>query len=111
MRRVSDTVYALLSGECCFDITAELSEEESLKIARERLRLPRIFSIGRNWENTTKTLDRMPARWECAKLLRGELLLLLDEKFETELMGEKLKYSKNNGLEMIKSCCEISCAI
>ena len=43
----------------------------------------------------------MPERWRDNVLLNRELLLLLDENLECELIGKKLRYSKEYGLEEI----------
>ena len=44
----------------------------------------------------------MPERWNEMKLLNGEFLLLLDYDMEAELIGKKLRYSNEFGLEEIK---------
>ena len=76
--------------------------EEALQIARQRLRLPGYFS--REW-NVWKTIDALEAErkryfaaWQLSPLLRGELVLLLDEHKTAHLAGQKLQYDRENGL-------------
>ncbi len=98
----SESNYRLVSGKYTFDITMDISENEALLIAHERLRLPHIFSQSYNWEKLKKALNIMPDRWNEMKLLKGEFLLLLDYNMEVELIDQKLRYSNEFGLEEVK---------
>ena len=80
---------------------SSLSESEAIAIARERIRLPAFYSKTYNWDRTIDELNVMPERWRENVLLNRELLLLLDENSECELIGRKLRYSKEYGLEEI----------
>ena len=91
--------YSAVSEDRIFDTTYALSDIDKKFIAHERLRLPRIFS--NSWEIISKELDIIPKKWRETGLLKGELLLLLNENMETELLNKKLRYSKERGLELI----------
>ena len=80
---------------------SSLSDSEAIAIARERIRLPAFYSKTYNWNRTIDELNAMPERWRDNVLLNRELLLLLDENLECELLGRKLRYSKEYGLEEI----------
>ena len=78
------------------------SWEESLQIARQKLRLPGYFS--RRW-NVSTVIDELEAanraalpEWQKAPLLRGELVLLLDENLCARLGDAVLQYSRAEGL-------------
>lgn len=103
MKKKTDNSYSLVSeiDSIVFDTTLVLNEDEAKLIAIQRLKLPLYFSKKCNFENTIKALDVMPKNWRDSKWLKGELLLLLDENSEVELIGKKLRYSKECGLEII----------
>ena len=84
------------------DTTCAPNENEVITLARERIRLPMWFSASYNFDKTIKQLRALPERWQDEPLLKGELLLVLNEALETELLGRKLRYSKEYGLEEIK---------
>lgn len=84
------------------DTTCAPAENETLAIARERVRLPAWFSKKYNYDKTIKQLRALPERWQDEPLLKGELMLILNEELETELTGRKLRYSREYGLEEIK---------
>ena len=76
--------------------------EEALKIARQKLRLPAVF--GKEW-NVKRVVDeleadnrRLLAQWQLSPMLRGELVLLLDETLTAHLAGMTLHYDRENGL-------------
>ena len=87
------------------------SQEESLRIARQRLRLPGYF--GRRWK-LRQVIDeleaqnrRFLARWQQAPLLKGELILLLDETLTAHLADTVLHYDREEGLTYWKEdACE-----
>lgn len=76
--------------------------EESLKIARQRLRLPGYFSRRWNVDAVIRELEEqnraMLSAWQQAPLLKGELVLLLDEKLTAHLAGMVLQYDQADGL-------------
>lgn len=78
------------------------SWEESVKIARQKLRLPAYFS--RRWnagcviDELEKENRRFLAAWQQAPLLSGELVLLLDDSCQAQLAQTVLQYSREDGL-------------
>lgn len=102
LQRKTECSYCLpgLAYESSFDTTIPLSNEEARLIAVQRLKLPLYFSKFR-YNDTKNELDVMPKSWRESKWLKGELLLLLNENCEAELVGKKLRYSKQRGLESI----------
>lgn len=76
--------------------------EESLKIARQRLRLPGYFSQRWNADIVIRELEEQNRvvlpQWQQAPLLKGELVLLLDEELTTHLAGMILRYDQADGL-------------
>lgn len=101
LKRISEKMLATVSDRCRFDTTTELNDEEVLNVARERLRLPYVFGKGENWDDTYRELECMPLRWRSSSMISKELLLVLDNDLETELIGKRLRYSKEYGLEMV----------
>lgn len=76
--------------------------EDSLQIARQRLRLPGYFS--RRWKinEVIQTLEEQNRtilpQWQQAPLLKGELVLLLDETLTAHLAQTVLRYDRAEGL-------------
>ncbi|MDE6101914.1 MAG: CRISPR-associated helicase Cas3', partial [Ruminococcus sp.] len=103
MQKTTDNICCLPASidSAVFDTTLALSDEEARLIAMQRLKLPLYFSQKYNFNKTVKALDVMPKNWRVSKWLDGELLLLMDENSEAELIGKKLRYSKERGLEII----------
>ncbi|MDE6780686.1 MAG: CRISPR-associated helicase Cas3' [Ruminococcus sp.] len=103
MQKITDNICCLPASidSAVFDTTLALSDEEARLIAMQRLKLPLYFSQKYNFNNTVNALDVMPKNWRVSKWLGGELLLLMDENSEAELIGKKLHYSKERGLEII----------
>lgn len=86
----------------CVAVDQPPQPEEALQIARQRLRLPGYFS--KRW-SVQQTIDALEAEtrkhfaaWRLSPLLRGELVLLLDEHRMTHLAGQVLHYDRENGL-------------
>lgn len=100
LQKISPDSYGLLSGKADFNTTSELSEDEAKLIARERLRLPQFFS--EKYNEVTQELSVIPRRWKSSRLLKDELMLVLDDRKEAELFGKKLHYSKEFGLELLQ---------
>lgn len=78
------------------------SQEESRKIARQRLRLPGYFSrrwiIDRVIEELEEQNRLFLAEWQQAPILCGELILLLEEDLTARLAGNLLAYNREDGL-------------
>lgn len=86
----------------CVAVDQPPQPEEALRIARQRLRLPGYFS--KRW-SVQQTIDALEAEtrkhfaaWRLSPLLRGELVLLLDERRTAHLAGQVLHYDRENGL-------------
>ena len=77
-------------------------QEDSVAIARQRLRLPGYFS--KRWtidcviEELEEQNRRFLAEWQQAPMLKGELVLLLDEKLTAHLSQTVLRYDRQDGL-------------
>ncbi len=82
------------------------SEEESIDIARQRMRLPRVLCFPSVQDRTIEELEEMNRRylreWQRAPMLRGELILLLDENYSAVIGGYHLHYSREYGIEFEK---------
>ena len=76
--------------------------EVALQIARQKLRLPGIFSKPWNMEKTIRGLENenrsFLSQWQLSSMLRGELVLLLDESMSARLAGMILYYDRDKGL-------------
>ena len=78
------------------------SQEIGIKIAKQRLRLPRslcradrLYDVIKELEDSFKTYFY---EWRKSPWINGELILLLDDNFSATLGGVKLYYSKEDGL-------------
>ncbi len=75
------------------------------KILRQRVRLPMeiLGYAGERFDDVIKELEiktlKVFEEWQYVRRLSGELVLLLDENFETELCGYKIKYTLQSGME------------
>lgn len=78
------------------------SQQESRRIARQRLRLPGYFSRRWTIDAVIRELEdenrRCLAQWQRAPLICGELVLLLDENCSAALAGTRIVYDKEDGL-------------
>ena len=78
------------------------SQEKCMKIAKQRLRLPRTLCRGDRLPQVIKELEDLFEKrfmeWRKSPWINGELILLLDETFSATLGGVKLYYSKEDGL-------------
>ena len=83
-------------------LSGELTENECLRIAEQRLRLPSRFSSKWSIDKTIAELEKKCrpyiTAWQKNYLLKGQLVLFLDDNNEAELAGCKLKYDFQNGL-------------
>ncbi len=75
---------------------------DSVKIARQRLRLPGYFSRKWNADIVIRELEEQNRtflpQWQQAPMLKGELVLLLDETLTAHLADSVLQYSQTDGL-------------
>ncbi len=80
--------------------------ETAMKIARQRLRLPGIFSVSWNADRIIKELEDLNRKylsmWQLSPMLKGELILLLDDTLSVHLGGMKIQYDKEIGLSYRK---------
>ena len=78
------------------------SQEESLQIARQKLRLPGYFGHRWNIDAVIAELEEQNrkylSQWQQSPMLKGELVLLLDEKQTARLAGMALAYGQADGL-------------
>ncbi len=78
------------------------SEEEARCIARQRMRLPRVLCFPSVLDGTIDELEEINRRylpeWQRSPMLRGELVLLLDEEMRAVIGNYCLLYSKENGI-------------
>ena len=81
--------------------------EESRKIARQKINLPYIFNVGDNARQAISELEHVKKtvlpEWQQSGLLKGELILLLDEDNQADLCGYHLTYSREKGLSAAKN--------
>lgn len=77
-------------------------QADAVAIARQRLRLPGYFSKRWTVDRVIKELEeqnrRFLAEWQQAPMLKGELVLLLDEKLTAHLSQTVLRYDRRDGL-------------
>ena len=89
-------------GGQVIDANRTPSQEESVKIARQRLRLPGYFS--RRWEIDSVIAEleeqnrKYLSQWQLSPILKGELILLLDKALTAHLADMVLRYDRENGL-------------
>lgn len=88
------------------------SREEAMRIARQRIRLPRAVAGGfeKAIGQTIRALEDITRRnvpeWQQDSLLKGELFLLLDENCQAQLRGYRLAYHPHEGLTYWKEDCD-----
>ena len=77
-------------------------QADSVSIARQRLRLPGYFSKRWTVDRVINELEeqnrRLLPEWQQAPMLKGELVLLLDENLTTHLSQTVLRYDRRDGL-------------
>ncbi len=78
-------------------------DEECRWIAQQKLRLPARFcyDIDRTI-NELEKMDRYLTGFQKSRWLKGQLVLLLDESFSTELCGVKITYLRDSGFAYTK---------
>lgn len=73
------------------------------QIARQRLRLPAVFCYDADMTiDELEKADKHLVGFQSSHWLKGELVLLLNEKLTADLCGYKISYSHDNGLEYKK---------
>lgn len=89
-------------GGQVIDANRTPSQEESVKIARQRLRLPGYFSCRWEIDSVIAELEEQNrkylSQWQLSPILKGELILLLDEALTAHLADMVLRYDQENGL-------------
>ena len=96
MQRYADGTIHFIDGTA---VSPELTDDECEHIAEQRLRLPSRFCQNWNIEKTVSELEKNGiAEWQKSYLLKGKLVLFVDENNEAELLGYKLRYSYEKGL-------------
>lgn len=80
-------------------------EKTCYSIARQRIRLPKLFSQSYLVDRVSDILERRQRPfeiWKKSSWLQGENILLLDEHNTTELCGYRIYYDYESGLRCIK---------
>lgn len=87
-------------------LSAEPTDDEFNKIAKQKLRLPSRFCYNWNIDRTIDELDEKCRQyikgWQKSYLVANQLVLFFDDNMKADLMGYNLKYSYENGLEYEK---------
>ena len=82
------------------------SQEIGMKIAKQRLRLPRSLCQTNRLSDVIKELEMVFKtnfdEWRKSPWINGELILLLDDNLSATLGGVKLQYTREDGLVEIK---------
>ncbi len=80
--------------------------ETARKIARQKLRLPGIFSKVWNADRVIRELEEMNrkylAMWQLSPMLKGELILLMDDSLSARMGGMLMQYDQKTGLSYRK---------
>ena len=80
--------------------------ETARKIARQKVRLPGMFSASWNAKRVIEELEEMNRKylsmWQLSPMLKGELILLLDDALSVHLGGMIIQYDKGTGLSYRK---------
>ena len=104
MKLYSDGTIGFIDGTM---LSGELTDDECLHIAEQRLRMPSRFSSKWNIDKTIEEIEKKSrpyiTTWQKNYILRGQLVLFLDDNNETELANCKLKYDYKNGLTYKRS--------
>ena len=83
-------------------LPGELTDEEYKNIAKQKLRLPSLFSRKWNIDKAIAELEKKgkpyTSEWQKNYWLKGQLFLFFDENNEAELSGYTLKYNHETGL-------------
>jgi len=105
VKRKDGKVYFLPWQENGSSVAADMTpeHEDAIRIARQRLRLPKALSAEWNIDRTIRELEEQNRKylseWQLSPMLNGELVLLLDDELSASLSGYGLRYDRQNGLE------------
>lgn len=99
--RNDENSYADFSRTAIFNANSALEHSEERLIANQRLKLLPFFAKY-HFRETLESLTPIPKSWRDSKLLKDELLLILDKNGEAELLGKRIRYTKERGLEELK---------
>ena len=107
LRRDADGVRMLNTDpdKKAFQTSILPEEDECIEIARQRIRLPRIFGQSFIVKNIVNELERKQEEisiWKQSPWLRGELIFLLDSDSSANLCGYKFVYDSEIGLRFEK---------
>lgn len=90
-----------VSGELKLPSYSTPDDETARRLAKERLRLPHSLCTEYAIDKTVNALEAMSrsvGEFQSAKILRGELFLILNEENSAEINGYRLTYDKELGL-------------
>lgn len=107
LRRDADGVRMLNTDpdKKAFQTSILPEEDECIEIARQRIRLPRIFGQSFIVKDIVNELERKQEEisiWKQSPWLRGELIFLLDSDSSANLCGYKFVYDSEIGLRFEK---------
>lgn len=102
-----DGMLHTLTGEAlCIAPDTPPSREEAEVILRQSLRLPYFFSLPYRMEETIEQLEAVRQgvlrEWARSPRVGRELFLLLDPAGEASLLGQRLRYDGEDGLQYQK---------
>ena len=93
-------------GEFKLDAGTMPENREGKAIARQKIRLPHVFSQRWNEHRTIEELEALNreelSAWQSSPWIKGELVLLLDSDGHAELSGYQLAYDRELGLQYEK---------
>lgn len=97
----TDLLSTLSASPKRFDPNKALSDEEALAVARQRLRLPSVFSSSWCIDETISFLEEQSKQWVplwlTHPILKGELFLILDENNRAQLNAYTIGYDLRLG--------------
>ena len=107
LRNDSDGIRLLESSvfDKCFHTDEMPDEETCFQMARQRVRLPRLFARDYYFNRLMDELDERQKEfhlWKESAWLKGEEILLLDSNNTVELCGYLLYYDSETGLQYLK---------
>lgn len=107
LRNDSDGIRLLESSvfDKCFHTDEMPDEETCFQMARQRVRLPRLFAQDYFFNRLMDELDERQKEfylWKESAWLKGEEILLLDSNNTVELCGYLLYYDSETGLQYLK---------
>lgn len=109
LRQTEKGYVETVSGELKLPSYSTPDDEDARRLAKERLRLPYSLCTEHEIGKTIDVLEAMSCsvgEFQSAKILRGELFLILNEESSAEINGYRLIYDKELGLITEKQCKE-----